>query len=65
MFDTYNRIRDEASLEIANEAFLDESNAKQFLLNCQSDLINALMDLADDQGESVINDVNELLKIEK
>ena len=62
IFDIYNKIRDEDSLEIADNAILDEANAHAFLLNCMSDLIGALMDLAGDQGESLINEINSILK---
>jgi hypothetical protein len=61
IFDTYNKVRNESSLEIANDAIMDEYNAHGFLLNCMSDLIGALIELSGDQGESIINEVKLIL----
>jgi hypothetical protein len=61
IFDTYNKFRNDSSLEIANDAILDEYNAHGFLLTCMSDLIGALIELSGDQGESVINEVKLIL----
>jgi len=62
MYETYNRIRDDESLEIANDAILEESNAMHFMIFEMSKLLDTLIERSGDQGESVINEISQLLE---
>jgi hypothetical protein len=62
MLSTYNRVRDVESFQIAEEKALIEAEAKDFLLNCQSELIGAMMDLNGDKSDELIEEANLLLE---
>jgi hypothetical protein len=62
MYETYNRIRDDESLQIANDAIIAESDAMQFMNAEMSKLLDVLIERSGDQGESVINEISQLLE---
>jgi hypothetical protein len=62
MYETYNKVRDDESLQIANDAILAESEAMQFMNAEMSKLLDALIEKSGDQGESVIYEISELLE---
>ena len=61
IYETYNKIKNPLSLERANNAILDESDAHTFLLNSMSALLDEIIDLVGDQGESITKEIDELL----
>jgi len=62
MLKTYNRVRDVESFQIAEEKALIEAEAKDFLLNCQSELIGAMIELNGDKSDNLIEEANKLLE---
>jgi len=61
IYETYTKIKNPLSLERANNAILDESDAHTFLLNSMSALLDEIIDLVGDQGESITKEIDELL----
>jgi hypothetical protein len=57
----YIKVRDVDSLEIANKTILLESDARDFMLSCMSDLIGALIELNGDTSDNIINDAESIL----
>jgi len=55
---TYNRLRNVKSYEIAEEKALLESDAKEKVLSCQSDLMGALMEFNGDRSDKLIDEAN-------
>jgi hypothetical protein len=60
-YQTYNKITSNSLLESANDAILNEFNAHDFLLNSMSKLLDEILDLVGDNGESVRNEVESIL----
>lgn len=57
----YIKVSDIEALENANNAILAESDAREFMLACMSDLIGALSELNGDKNEIVINEAELIL----
>ena len=57
----YIKVRDVNSLEVANNAILLESDARDFMLNCMSKLVDALIELNGDESDNIINEAEEIL----
>ena len=57
----YIKVSDIEALETANTAILAESDAREFMLSCMSDLIGALSELNGDKNEIVINEAESIL----
>jgi len=62
IYESYKKMRNQDILNNANETILDESNARNFLLNCQSDLIGVLSELVESQDDSIIDEIEMLIK---
>jgi hypothetical protein len=62
IYNSYKNLKNQNILNNANEAILNESYARDLLLNCQSDLIGALLELNEHQDDSVINEIDNLIK---
>jgi hypothetical protein len=60
-YQNYNKITRNSFLESANDAILNEFNAHDFLLNNMSKLLDEILDLVGDHGESVRNEVESIL----
>ena len=60
-FQNYNKITKKSFLDSANDAILNEFNAHDFLLNSMSKLLDEILDLVGDHGESVRNEVESIL----
>jgi hypothetical protein len=59
--ETYNKNRDINSYQIADDAQMNEAEAREFLLVAKSKLLDALMDLVGDKSENLINEAELLL----
>jgi len=57
----YIKVIDVESLEIANNTILLESDARDFMLSCMSDLIGSLIELNGDESDNIINDAELIL----
>lgn len=57
----YIKVRDVDSLEIANNAILLESDARDFMLSCMSDLIGSLIELNGDKSDNIISEAELIL----
>ena len=57
----YIKVRDVESLEIANNTILLESDARDFMLSCMSDLIGSLIELNGDKSDNIINEAEAIL----
>jgi hypothetical protein len=60
-YQNYNKITKKSFLDSANDAILDEFNAHDFLLNNMSKLLDEILDLVGDNGESVRKEVESIL----
>jgi hypothetical protein len=60
-YQNYNKITNNSFLDSANEAILDEFNAHEFVINGMSKLLDEILDLVGDNGESVRNEVESIL----
>jgi hypothetical protein len=63
MLKTYNRVRDIKSFQIAEDKALIEAEAKDFLLNCQSELIGAMMELNGYKSDELIEEAKKLISL--
>jgi len=61
VFKAYIKVIDVEALEITNNAILAESDAREFMLACMSDLIGALSDLNDAKSDNIINEAQLIL----
>ena len=61
VFKAYIKVIDVEALEITNNAILAESDAREFMLACMSDLIGALSDLNGDQSDNIIKEAQSIL----
>ena len=61
VFKAYIKVIDVEALEITNNAILAESDAREFMLACMSDLIGALSDLNGDKSDNIINEAQLIL----
>ena len=57
----YIKVRDVESLEIANNKIVLESEARDFMLSCMSDLIDTLIELNGDKSDNIINEAESIL----
>jgi hypothetical protein len=58
---TYNKLRNVNSYKIAEEKALLESEAKEKVLTCQSDLMGALMEFNGDKSDKLIDEASLLV----
>ena len=64
-YQNYNKITSNSFLESANNAILDEFNSHEFVINGMSKLLDEILDLVGDNGESVRNEVESILEFIK
>jgi len=64
LYESYKNIKKQymTNQDTVKNATLNESYARDLLLNCQSDLIGALLELNEHQDDSVINEIEALIK---
>jgi transcription termination factor NusB len=60
----YIKVRDVEALEITNNAILAESDAREFMLACMSDLIGSLIELNGDRSDDIIIEAESIIKTE-
>jgi hypothetical protein len=59
----YIKYKDHNYLKNADIAVLEEDNARSEYMNCMHDLLEAILDMVGDQGDSVISEVKSIINL--